>query len=280
MKRSSSSPAVARNRAQQARHHWSTTAAGSSSLAALYELLVGPFQDGLDEESSLSRLLLVLDGDLFLVPWSMLRAGGGSAGDAAGGVSSKVPEEYLSERYSLLVVPSLNVLRGEQRLKTLLRRTPSSSSSAAAAGGGISEPFSSLVVANPTMPSRQEFSSSSSPGHHHRSAPLFYENPASSREAAFVGELLSTKPLIGPEASKEGLLEQLSAAQCIHFSSYIIDNTGGDPLKMATGLGIAISPSDVLIGDSAHQLHDDEYLLTPHDLISVGLSAKLVVISW
>ncbi len=49
---------------------------------------------------------------------------------------------------------------------------------------------------------------------------------------------------------------------------------------MATGLGIAISPSDVLIGDSAHQLHDDEYLLTPHDLISVGLSAKLVVISW
>lgn len=217
----------------------------SASLIALYEILIGPFQDLLDEESSLSQLLLVLDGDLFLVPWSMLR---------------NEDDEFLSERYSLLIMPSLHVLRTDQGTKTL-RKTPSNTN------------ITSLVVANPTMPNKLTKPNS-------RQRQSYFENPACSREASFVSELLSTRPLIGTEANKEAVLSQLSAAQCIHFSSYIIDNTEGDPLKMATGLGIAISPSDVLIGDSSHQLHDHEYLLTPHDLISIGLSAKLVVISW
>ncbi|KAI2801478.1 Tetratricopeptide repeat protein 28 [Blomia tropicalis] len=233
MKRSFSNGCVNRN--------WSS----SSALISLYDILIGPFQDQLDEESSLSQLLLVLDGDLFLVPWNMLR--------------NEDDVEFLSERYSLLVMPSLHVLRSDQGMKTL-RKSPSHST------------ISSLVVANPTMPNKLVKSDSCQPQ-------LYYENSASSREASFVSELLSTRPLIGTEANKEAVLSQLSSAQCIHFSSYIIDNTEGDPLKMATGLGIAISPSDVLIGDSAHQLHDHEYLLTPHDLISIGLSAKLVVIS-
>lgn len=219
---------------------------GSASLVTLYQILVQHFQDQLDEESSLTQLLLVLDGDLFLIPWSMLR---------------NEDEEFLSERYSLLIIPSLHVLRGDQGTKTL-RKTPSHST------------ITSLVVANPTMPSKM-----AQTGPDGRQEQVYYENPASSREAAFVSEILSTRPLIGTEANKEAVLSQLSNAQCIHFSSYIIDNTGGDPLRMATGLGIAISPSDVVIGDSAHQLHDHEYLLTPHDLISIGLSAKLVVIS-
>lgn len=221
----------------------------SSSLIALYEILIGPFQDQLDEESSLSQLLLVLDGDLFLVPWSMLR---------------NEDDEFLSERYSLLIMPSLHVLRSDQGTKTL-RKTASHTT------------ITSLVVANPTMPNKVAKQANSARA---TARQLYFENPACSREASFVSELLSTRPLIGTEANKEAVLSQLSTAQCIHFSSYIIDNTDGDPLKMATGLGIAISPSDVLIGDSSHQLHDHEYLLTPHDLISIGLSAKLVVLSW
>ncbi|XP_075590272.1 uncharacterized protein LOC124497851 [Dermatophagoides farinae] len=237
---------------------------GFSAATALYDILIGPFQNQLDQnESTINQLLLVLDGDLFLVPWNMLR---------------NKDEEFLSERYSLLVIPSLHVLRGDQNTKTLRKKSDDSHST-----------ITSLVVANPTMPNKLSSITTTTNGsgtasrfghnfHNHRPQ-LYFENPASSKEAAFVSELLSTRPLIGTEANKEAVLAQLSTAQCIHFSSYIIDNTDGDPLKMATGLGIAISPSDVLIGDSAHQLHDHEYLLTPHDLISIGLSSKLVVIS-
>ncbi|KAH9419028.1 Tetratricopeptide repeat protein 28 [Dermatophagoides pteronyssinus] len=233
----------------------------SSASTALYDILIGPFQNQLNEnESTINQLLLVLDGDLFLVPWNMLR---------------NKDEQFLSERYSLLVIPSLNVLRGDQNnTKNKFSRKKSDD---------YHSTITSLVVANPTMPNKLTVSRANDDddhNHHNNHRPqLYFENPASSKEAAFVSELLSTRPLIGTEANKEAVLAQLSTAQCIHFSSYIIDNTDGDPLKMATGLGIAISPSDVLIGDSAHQLHDHEYLLTPHDLISIGLSAKLVVIS-
>lgn len=218
---------------------------GFSSSSELYDILIGPYQEQLDKEVSIGQLLLVLDGDLFLVPWNMLK---------------NKNEEFLSEKYSLLVIPSLHVLRGDQSTKTLRKDNSHST-------------LTSLVVANPTMPNKL---AKTNPNQRQ----LYFENPASSKEAAFVSELLSTRPLIGTEANKEAVLAQLSTAQCIHFSSYIIDNTEGDPLKMATGLGIAISPSDVVIGDSAHQLHDHEYLLTPHDLISIGLESKLVVISW
>ncbi|OTF82303.1 Rapsynoid-like protein [Euroglyphus maynei] len=191
---------------------------GFSAATALYDILIGPFQNQLDQnESTINQLLLVLDGDLFLVPWNMLR---------------NKDEEFLSERYSLLVIPSLHVLRSDQNTKTLRKKSEDCHST-----------ITSLVVANPTMPNKLTVSRAT--GHHRPQ--LYFENPASSKEAAFVSELLSTRPLIGTEANKEAVLAQLSTAQCIHFSSYIIDNTDGDPLKMATGLGIAISPSDVLI---------------------------------
>ncbi|KAH9507040.1 Tetratricopeptide repeat protein 28 [Dermatophagoides farinae] len=205
---------------------------GFSAATALYDILIGPFQNQLDQnESTINQLLLVLDGDLFLVPWNMLR---------------NKDEEFLSERYSLLVIPSLHVLRGDQNTKTLRKKSDDSHST-----------ITSLVVANPTMPNKLSSITTTTNGsgiasrfghnfHNHRPQ-LYFENPASSKEAAFVSELLSTRPLIGTEANKEAVLAQLSTAQCIHFSSYIIDNTDGDPLKMATGLGIAISPSDVLI---------------------------------
>ncbi|KPM09041.1 Rapsynoid-like protein [Sarcoptes scabiei] len=228
---------------------------GFTASTELYEILIGPFQAQLIEDNSLNQLLLVLDGDLFLVPWNMLRNRNG---------------EFLSEKYSLLVIPSLHVLRGDQSTKTLRKQSCDDQKT-----------ITSLVIANPTMPNkldRVQNANTNCPPKQQLRQPYF-ENLAASKEASLVSELLSTRPLIGTEANKEAVLAQLTNAQCIHFSSYIIDNTDGDPLKMATGLGIAISPSDVLIGDSAHQLHDHEYLLTPHDLISIGLSAKLVVIS-
>ncbi len=163
----------------------------------------------------------------------------------------------LIRRYSLLILPSLLSLRGDQRTKAL-RKCPSSST------------ITSLVVANPSLP--QNISPKQ----------LYHENPSSAQEATLVGELLSTRPLIGNDANKEVVLSQLSSAQCIHFSSHIMDNSSGDQSKQMSSLGIALSPSDLISDQSSQsvQLQESEYLLTPQDFINIGLSAKLVVISW
>ena len=72
-------------------HGWS----GHSSFRDLYQLLIQPMEDELPEGPS--ELLLVLDGDLYLVPFSVLR-----------GPSCA---EHLCERFSLLVSPSLTATK-------------------------------------------------------------------------------------------------------------------------------------------------------------------------
>jgi hypothetical protein len=61
-----------------------------------------------------------------------------------------------------------------------------------------------------------------------------------------------------------------------------MDNSSGDQSKQMSSLGIALSPSDLISDQSSQsvQLQESEYLLTPQDFINIGLSAKLVVISW
>lgn len=55
------------------------------------------------------ELLLVLEGDLYLVPFPVLKP-------PATAENSSV--EYLSERFSLLVVPSLTSLRANQKSRS------------------------------------------------------------------------------------------------------------------------------------------------------------------
>ena len=59
------------------------------SLRSLYELLIAPFEEHLPQSTSGSpkELMLVLEGDLFLVPFPVLKALNSS--------------EYLSERFVL-----------------------------------------------------------------------------------------------------------------------------------------------------------------------------------
>lgn len=75
----------------------------------LYNLLLAPFEDLLPNCGSSPRtgrreLILVLEDSLYLVPFAILRSG-----DDHG--------EFLSERCSLLTVPSVQALRQKNRFK-------------------------------------------------------------------------------------------------------------------------------------------------------------------
>ncbi|KAH8041936.1 hypothetical protein HPB51_019677 [Rhipicephalus microplus] len=95
-----SGPASRAGSMRAPRPHWP----GPPSLHALYELLIGHAEEELSRFAG-RDLLIVPDGDLYLVPFAMLRGNGST--------------EYLCERFSLTVLPSLSVLRACQRAKAL-----------------------------------------------------------------------------------------------------------------------------------------------------------------
>ncbi|XP_060640775.2 tetratricopeptide repeat protein 28 isoform X2 [Anolis sagrei] len=93
-------------------------------LRALYDLLIAPMEGGLMPSCGQFQrhLTLVLEGDLFLVPFALLK---GSASN-----------EFLYERFTLITVPSIHALTCNNKATP---PPPCSSSSA-------------LVVANPSLP--------------------------------------------------------------------------------------------------------------------------------
>ncbi|XP_055633248.1 tetratricopeptide repeat protein 28 isoform X2 [Toxorhynchites rutilus septentrionalis] len=232
---------------------------GPSCLHVLYNLLLAPFEDLLPDISTTSRigrreLILVLEKELYLVPFAILRSG-----DETG--------EYLSERCSLLTVPSLHTLRQKSRIKP---REPADHLKSA------------LVVGGPKIPS----SLSETWG--------WSESPASLQEAAMVSDMLNTKPLVSSCATKETIVSELAAAECVHFAANVSWKLGA----------VILSPGDVLDSQSQKRFYPNtsgemeadedstelstsnmeipplsDFILSATDLLAMKLSAKLVVLS-
>ncbi|KAK9876278.1 hypothetical protein WA026_012576 [Henosepilachna vigintioctopunctata] len=227
---------------------------GPSCLHALYQLLIQPFEEFLPSKASgkddhnRRELILVLEGDLHLVPFPVLR-------------SSSENSEYLCERFSLLVVPNLTALRSARTRK----KDPDQS-------------VRSLIVGNPKLPSAIV--------NHYG----WKEIQQSEQEATMVAELLQSQVLLGSMATKEQVLNQMEDAECMHFSTHV-------SWKLSS---LILSPGEVLDQTQSKRLYlsdnaDDEegselstsaeipplseFLLSAADILSLKLSAKLVVVS-
>ncbi|GLH03856.1 Tetratricopeptide repeat protein 28, partial [Gryllus bimaculatus] len=276
---------------------------GPACLGALYQLLIAPFEDCLPSTCGKNtgalphgkgcagrrELLLVLEGELYLVPFPVLKPSGG-------GVDGS---EYLCERFSLLVVPSLTSLRNSQRTARtgLLAKASSSTSGAggldAGQGGsgsssGGTAGMSAMVVGNPRLPT----SVTEQWG--------WGDLPYAEQEAAMVAEMLQAKALVGSQANKEAVLRQISDAECVHLACHV-------SWKLCA---VVLSPGDVVDSqqskrffaaatappgsDQGHEQGDEdgsevsstmelpslpEFLLTAAELLQLRLSARLVVVS-
>lgn len=203
-------------------------------------------------------MILVLENELYLIPFAVLRSGQDGA-------------EYLSERCSLLSVPSLQTLRQKSRIKT---RNQSSNET------------SSALVVGPRIPLALTESIT------------WTESTASLQEAAMVSDMLQAKTLVTSNATKNNVLTELSTAECVHFAAALC-------WKMA---GIVLNPGDMLDspshkryytngndnGGSNNDMEDDgnemtgnnvdlpslnDLILTVDDINNVKLNAKLVVLS-
>jgi len=229
---------------------------GPSSLKNLYQLLIEPMEDDLPDGYP-SELMLVLEGDLYLIPFPVLK--GTNCTD------------YLCERFSLLVTPSLTSLK---------TRYPKSRQSS-------EDESCRLVVGNPKIPSTVT-------DHWGWS-----DIPSAEQEANIVAEILQTRAVVGNQATKDSLLTQLEEAESIHLACHV-------SWKLSA---IIVSPAEFMESRSPgresgnprrYSIHSDtiheeedvrseattielpalsEFLLTAADILNLKINAKLVVVS-
>lgn len=152
-------------------------------IQILYDLLLAPFEDLLPPVRK--ELILVVEKSLYLAPLPALQASPG--------------EDYLCERFSLLVVPSLAALKKRSRIPM-----PEGGATVAA-----------LVAGNPVLPEEL------------REENGWPESATSAEtEAGIVAELLESRPLTGAEATRSAVLRSLTDAECVHLTTPILWSSG------------------------------------------------------
>ena len=95
--------------------------------------------------------------------------------------------------------------------------------------------------------------------------PRLYQLPFARREAEMIAGLLGVQPLLGCQATKQAVLEEMRSAGLIHFAAH------GDAERGE----IALAPERPV----NRILHGDDFVLKMSDISEVQLSAKLVVLS-
>lgn len=149
-------------------------------IQLLYDLLLAPFEDLLPPVRK--ELIMVVEKSLYLAPFPALQSNPG--------------EDYLCERFSLLVVPSLAALK--KRSKTPMPE------------GGAT--VAALVAGNPTLPEdvREEYG--------------WPESAASTEtESEIVAELLEARALIGEYVvtNERSFLIRIRRRACIYIYIYV-----------------------------------------------------------
>ena len=175
---------------------------GPACLRSLYDLLLAPVEDKLSQYATLTssrELVLILDGDLYLVPFALLKP--------------QSSNDYLCERFNLIVTPSLTSLRTDQKSRS--RQAHSSNISASSVGdslGSMEQPTSALVIGNPKISS----SVTEQWG--------WGDAPYSQQEASMVAEMLQTPSLLtSGQATKDAVLRHISQVKSVPFLSFLND---------------------------------------------------------
>ena len=188
--------------------------AGPPPLVALHGLLLAPLEEAL-QAAAVRRLVLVLPADMYLVPFSLLKA------------SPSAP--CLCERFHLLVAPSLASLRGPEA---------GAAPTPGAPDPGTDATPGALAVGSPRLP----FALSS-------------EWPAvggGEGECAGVVELLGGRALVGGDATRARVLAAMQRAEVVHFATHVNWQLSALVLAPPPGDGAgdgddAPSPADYLL---------------------------------
>ena len=219
-------------------------------LSALYELLIAPMEEslaGLD----CPDLVLVLQGDLYLVPFAVLRG--------------QQADPCLYERYSLLVVPSIRAVQASEALMQQNQYNPECSGA--------------LVLGNVKLPA--------SVTEQWGWGPL----PGADVECRTVAEMLGVRALTGSQTSKEAVTRQMANMEVLHLATHVSWKLAAlvlSPSEFSTGTTSMhgnierMELNDSAASDMNGSLDGpplSDFLLTAADILNIQLSARLVILS-
>jgi CHAT domain-containing protein/Flp pilus assembly protein TadD len=202
---------------------------GKTARKQLHQLLIEPIAEFLPTSPE-ARVIFIPQESLFLLPFGALQ-------DASG--------QYLIEKHTILTAPAIQVLdlTHQQRQRLQAQHT---------------EPLQGkdvLVVGNPTMPMLKIGETAT------QLSPL----PGSEEEALAIASLLNTKPLIGNQATKVHIVQQLPRMRVVHLATHgLLD----DIKELGVPGVIALAPSE-----------NDDGFLSSGDILNLKLNAELVVLS-
>lgn len=224
----------------------------------LYSMLIGPFEDTLMKYNSTfvsqRELVLVLQGDLYLVPFAVLRGENDS--------------DYLFERFTLVVVPSIRDMLAGIMTTKVSKPGPDS--------------IPALVIGNPKLPVSV------------CETWQWGELRAAEQELDIVADMLGTKSIQGKDATKGECLNQIANAECIHIAAHVSWKLSAIVLSPGECVKSETDSSVTNVADSEEaELHDSssdisssmntpalsEFLLTAADILNIQLTAKLVVLT-
>ena len=232
----------------------SSSSNGRAPLGSLYDALIAPMDSALKsmDRRDVSDLVLVLQGDLYLIPFALLRK------------SQATPALY--ERFHLIAVPSVRAL---QASSVLTRKNRASNESSGA-----------IVVGNPKLPQTvmDQWQWTNMRG--------------AEQECRIVSELLTCQSLTGASATKESVLQQIRKPEVLHFITHVswklsalVLSSHGD-YSSSTSSVVHGNLERMELNDSSSEIDVtlngpslSEFLLTAADVLNVPLSAKLVVLS-
>ncbi len=207
----------------------------SNPLFKLQQLLIQPVADLLPQDIN-AHVVLIPHRSLFLVPFAALQ-------DATG--------KFLIERYTISIIPSIQILDLTYQLRK--RQT------------GTKNSASTLIVGNPTMPKVVI-----EPGEPAEKLPPL---PSAEAEAKAIAQLFGTKALIGGNANKSTVLQKMRQSNIVHLATH---GLLGDFLGLGVPGAIALAPDPTFPGQISTE---ENGILTANEILGLKLNSELVVLS-
>jgi CHAT domain-containing protein/lipopolysaccharide biosynthesis regulator YciM len=195
-------------------------------LQQLHQIFIQPIADLLPNNPQ-DLVILIPQHSLFLLPFYALIDPDG---------------KYLIEKHTILTAPSIQVLDLTHQQKQKNQRI---------------NPQNTLIVGNPTMPSLPPKLGG---------LPVQLEAlPGAELEAEAVAQILKTQAIIGSQATKQAIVQQMLNSKIIHLATHgLLDDIGKKGLPGA----IALAP-----------FNNDDGLLTAYEILNLKFNADLVVLS-
>ncbi|MEG4231779.1 CHAT domain-containing protein [Microcoleus sp. Pol11C3] len=195
-------------------------------LQQLHQIFIQPIADLLPNNPQ-DLVILIPQHSLFLLPFYALIDPDG---------------KYLIEKHTILTAPSIQVLDLTHQQKQKNQRI---------------NPQNTLIVGNPIMPSLPPKLGD---------LPVQLDAlPGAELEAEVVAQVLKTQAIIGSQATKQAIVQQMLNSKIIHLATHgLLDDIGKKGLPGA----IALAP-----------FNNDDGLLTAYEILNLKFNADLVVLS-